>query len=84
MKDLSGTAASTTKRATVYFEEGLHYALRIKAAQMQATISELVNKAVKISLAEDAEDLEAFERRATEPDLSFEKVLKNLKKRGKI
>jgi hypothetical protein len=84
MKDSLKTSDSGATRATVYFEEGLHYALRIKAAQLQATISELVNKAVKVSLAEDAEDLEAFEKRASEPDVSFENVLKNLKKRGKI
>jgi hypothetical protein len=86
MKDTStrNNEIQNSKRATVYFEEGLHYALRIKAAQKQATISELVNQAVKLSLAEDAEDLEAFEERSREPDLSFEKVLKDLKKRGKI
>ena len=84
MKNANESEAPGSKRATIYFEEALHHALRIKAAQIQATISELVNDAVKISLAEDAEDLEAFEERATEPDLSFEKVLKRLRKRGKI
>ena len=81
---MSDTQILGSKRATIYFEEALHYALRIKAAQMQATISELVNNAVKVSLAEDAEDLEAFEARSSEPDLPFDKVLKNLRKRGKL
>ena len=73
-----------TKRATVYFEEGIHHALRIKAAELQSTLSDLVNEAVKISLAEDAADLEAFVDRAKEPVLPFEDYLKELKKRGKI
>ena len=59
-------------------------ALPIKAAEVQSTISDLVNAAVKASLFEDAEDLAAFEERASEPDLPFEDVLKDLKKRGKL
>jgi hypothetical protein len=43
-----------------------------------------VNEAVKLSLAEDAEDFAAFEERASEPNLPFEAVVKELKKRGKI
>lgn len=84
MKNQINSDTPGSKRATIYFEEALHHALRIKAAQIQISISELVNDAVKLSLAEDAEDLEAFEERASEPDLAFEKVLKNLRKRGKI
>ena len=75
---------STQKRATVYFEPDLHRALRLKAAETDRSISELVNDAVKEALAEDAEDLAAFEDRASEPDLRFEDVLKDLKKRGKL
>ena len=72
------------KRATVYFEAEIHRALRIKAAETERTISELVNEAVKRSLAEDAEDILAFEVREPEPDLVFEDVVKDLKRRGKI
>jgi hypothetical protein len=75
---------STQKRATVYFEPYLHKALRLKAAETDASISELVNEAVKAALAEDAEDLAAFEERSSEPSLRFEDVLKDLKKRGKL
>jgi hypothetical protein len=75
---------STQKRATVYFEPYLHRALRLKAAETDRSISELVNDAVKEALAEDAKDLAAFEDRASEPDLRFEDVLKDLKKRGKL
>lgn len=75
---------AATKRATVYFEPFLHRALRLKAAATDRSISELVNEAVKASLAEDASDIEAFELRESEPDYAFEDVVKDLKRRGKI
>ncbi len=73
-----------TKRATVYFDSEIHRALRFKAAETQRSVSELVNEAVRLSLAEDAEDLAAFEERRHEPNLSFEAVVQDLKQRGKI
>ncbi len=72
------------KRATVYFDPQLHRALRLKAAETDRSLSELVNDAVRRSLAEDAEDLAAFEERAGEPNLLFEDVVKDLKKRGRL
>ena len=75
---------SQTKRATVYFEPDLHKALRLKAAHTERTVSDLVNTAVRRTLAEDAEDLAAFEERDREPVFSFEDVLKDLKRRGKL
>jgi hypothetical protein len=75
---------SLQKRATVYFDSELHRALRIKAVETAQPISKIVNEAVRLSLAEDAEDLAAFEERAREPNLSFEAVLKDLRKRGKL
>ena len=76
--------ATAQKRATVYFDPELHRALRLKAAETDCSLSELVNEAVKLTLAEDAEDLTAFEERASEPDLPFESVVRDLKRRGKI
>jgi plasmid stability protein len=73
-----------TKRATVYFDAQLHRALRHKAAETERSLSDLVNESLRQSLMEDAEDLAAFEERAKEPNLSFEAVLKDLRKRGKI
>ena len=72
------------KRATVYFDADLHRALRLKAAETERSMSELVNEAVKLALAEDAEDFAAFEERAAEPNLPFEDVVKDLRRRGKI
>jgi plasmid stability protein len=73
-----------TKRATIYLDPALHKALRIKAAETSRSMSEIVNEAVKLALAEDAEDLAAFELRANEPLVSFENVLKDLKEDGRI
>ncbi len=73
-----------TKRATVYFEPAIHRALRLKAATTDQTVSELVNEAVKASLGEDVEDLEAWEERRGEPLLSFDEVVKDLRRRGRI
>ena len=77
-------AESTQKRATVYFDPYLHRALRLKAAETDSSVSELVNDAVREALAEDADDLAAFEEREKEPELLFEDVVKDLKRRGKI
>ena len=41
-------------------------------------------EAVGETLSEDAEDLAAFENREKEPELMFEEVVKDLKRRGKI
>ncbi|MBZ5561674.1 MAG: CopG family transcriptional regulator [Acidobacteriia bacterium] len=75
---------TTPKRATVYFDAQLHRALRLKAVETSQSLSTIVNDAVRRTLAEDAEDLAAFEERAKEPNLAFEAVLKDLRKRGKI
>jgi len=75
---------NNTKRATIYLDAELHHALRIKAAETERSISELVNEAIKYALIEDSIDLSVFEQRRREPILAFEDVLKKLKKNGKI
>ncbi len=72
------------KRATIYLDPTLHRALRIKAAETETSLSDLVNVAVRRSLNEDAADLAVFEARAREPVLPFEAVVKDLKRRGKL
>ncbi len=68
----------------MYFDPEIHRALRLKAAESDRSMSELVNEAVKESLAEDAEDLGAFKERARERSVRFEDVVKRLKQRGAI
>ncbi len=71
-------------RCTIYFDPDLHQALRVKAAHTRESISGLVNEAVRMSLSEDQEDLAAFKERVAEPVMSYEALLKDLKKHGKI
>ena len=75
---------TTSKRATIYFDPGLHAALRLKAAHSERTISELVNDAVRAALAEDQEDLRAFEDRVAEPTMTYEALLDDLKAHGRL
>lgn len=75
---------SRSKRYTVYLDTELHRALRIKAAETEQSVSELVNEAVKQALKENSIDLKAFEERKDEPLFRFEEVLEKLKKNGKI
>jgi hypothetical protein len=72
------------KRTTVYFDPDLHKALRLKSVETSKSVSELVNEAVREALAEDAEDLAAFEERAKEPLIGYEDMVKRLKKDGFI
>jgi len=76
--------ATPAKRATVYFDPILHKALKLKSIETSKSISELVNTAVKEALAEDAEDISAFEERVNEPLISFSEMVKGLKKDGRI
>ena len=75
---------SDPKRSTIYFESEIHKALRLKSAMSERSISEMVNDAVRISLAEDAEDLAAFDDRADEPTIDFEDFVKKMKRSGKL
>ena len=74
----------SAKRATVYFDPNIHKALKLKSIETSKSISELVNEAVKSALAEDAEDIIAFEDRADESLISFSSLVKRLKKDGRI
>jgi hypothetical protein len=75
---------TSAKRATVYFDPDIHKALKLKSIETSKSISDLVNIAVKESLAEDAEDISAYEERANEPLISFSEMVKRLKKDGRI
>lgn len=76
--------SETSKRATVYFDPLLHAALRLKSAHTHRSVSDIVNDAVREALAEDQEDLAAFEERASEATISYEALLDDLKVHGKI
>ena len=72
------------KRATVYFDEELHKALKIKAEETKSSLSEIVNLAVRYRLEEDLADLNDIKVRESEGTISYETFLKELKGRGQI
>jgi plasmid stability protein len=76
--------SGASKRSTIYFDPQLHAALRLKAAHTQRSVSDIVNEAVRAALAEDQEDLKAFEDRVAEPAMSYEALLDDLKAHGKL
>lgn len=73
---------STPKRATVYFDPEVHKALRLRAAANDQSISDMVNDAVRASLAEDAVDLSTFDKRKRERSVSFDSFVQGMKRRG--
>ena len=75
---------SQTKRTTIYLDPDLHKALRLKSIAVSRSVSELVNDAVKGTLLEDAEDITTFEERAHERLISFDEMVKRLKKDGRL
>ncbi len=77
-------AVQASRRATIYLDPDLHKALRLKAVETSKSVSELVNDAVREALAEDAEDIAAFEERVAEPVISYDEMIKRLKRDGRI
>ncbi len=75
---------SCVKRATVYFDEDLHKALKLKAVESESSLSDIVNRAVRYTLQEDLDDLLVIEDRKKEGTISYESFLKELKSRGQI
>jgi hypothetical protein len=73
-----------SKRATVYFDPALHQALRVRAAVSNQSLSELVDEAVRLLMKEDQEDLASYADRVAEPEISYEAMLNDLKKHGKL
>ncbi|MEM6485280.1 MAG: ribbon-helix-helix domain-containing protein [Pseudomonadota bacterium] len=76
--------STLSKRSTVYFEPDVHRALKIRAASSHLSVSELVDEAVRLLMREDEEDLAAFKERVSEKEISYEAMLADLKKHGKI
>lgn len=73
-----------SKRSTVYFDPAIHKALKLKAATADSSLSELVDEAVRLLMQEDQEDLAAVAGRVGEPTVSYETLLNDLKKHGKL
>lgn len=76
--------STQAKRVTIYFDPDLHKALKLKALETSRSITDLVNQAVKEALSEDVEDILAFEERKNEPLISYDQMVKKLRKDGRI
>ena len=76
--------SNLSKRSTVYFEEDLQNALKIKSVTTNQSVSSMVNDAVRYLLSEDQQDISAFNERADEEVISYESLLDDLKTHGKI
>ncbi len=73
-----------SKRATIYFDADVHRALRLRAAACNRSISDMVNEAVRMTLAEDADDLRDVEQRQEEESIGFEEFVNSLRKSDRI
>ncbi|MFN5465574.1 MAG: CopG family transcriptional regulator [Cyanobacteriota bacterium] len=73
-----------SKRATIYFDAEVHRALRLRAAACNRSISDMVNEAVRMTLAEDADDLRDVEQRQEEESIGFEEFVNSLRKSSRI
>lgn len=71
-------------KATLYLDETVHMALRLKAAETRQSMSDLVNDALMASLSEDLEDLQEIKKRRKEKTVGFEAFLGQLKRDGII
>ena len=70
--------------ATIYFDADVHRALRLGAAACNRSISDMVNEAVRMPLAEDADDLIDSDQRQAEESSSFEEFVTGLRNGGRI
>jgi hypothetical protein len=73
-----------TKRATIYFDTDVHRALRLRAAACNRSISDMVNEAVRMTLAEDADDLRDVDQREAEQSSGFEEFVVSLRNSGRL
>jgi hypothetical protein len=71
-------------RATVYFSPDIHKSLRLRSAETGTSISQIVNEAIRLSLADEAADLDSFLLHDEEKNVSFETFICGLRRRGRI
>ena len=71
-----------SQRSTVYFDPQMHKALRLKAAQENRSISDIVNEAVALLASEDAEDITDCDSRKNEPSVDYANFVASLKNDG--
>jgi len=67
-------------KSTLYLEDSIHQALRLKAAETKQSMSELVNEALNASLQDDLKDIKSGGERKGEDTYSYKEFLGLLKK----
>lgn len=75
---------ASSRRTTIYLDDALFRALRLKSAATDLSVSDLVNRAVREQLAEDADDLRAFRDREVEPSVTYDEFVAQLRRRGEL
>ena len=78
------TRMATSHRSTIYFESDVLRALKLKSATTDTPVSSIVNDALRRVFAQEVNDLAAVRARRGERPVSFESVVKAMKKSGKI
>jgi len=70
-----------SKRNTISFAADVHRALGLRVAACNRSMSDMGNEAVRMTLAEDVDDLRDVEKRqAEEKSIDFEEFVCNLRK----
>lgn len=76
--------SNLSKRSTIYFDPAIYQALKVKSVISSRSVSELVDEASRQVMVEDQEDLETYDHRSEEPEISYEELLNQLKQHGKL
>ena len=69
-------------RTTITLNDKLYRALKMRAAESDESISQLVEDAVKYQVLEDLEDIEDAMKRENEPTYSFDDLIEQFKAEG--
>ncbi|MDZ4700716.1 MAG: hypothetical protein SH809_13485 [Rhodothermales bacterium] len=72
------------KRTIISFDPEVHAVLRLRSLQSNRSVSDLVDEAVRLMLAEDLEDVNAIADREEEPTIPLESLVQRLKELGKL
>ena len=78
------TSMATSYRSTIYFESNVIRALKLNSATTDTPVSSIVNDALRKVFAQEVNDLAVVRAQRGERPVSFESVVKAMKKSGKI
>lgn len=73
-----------TTKTTVYLSPGVRNALKKRVVDAKQTMSQYVDRAVALAIAQDLEDIEAIESRRGGDTETLDNFLKSLKADGLI